>query len=86
MVYHSDSVVCKSAIHSGMLTAAGGELKLEIANGLENYESVLSNAIHSLSFDLGARSFVIHKDDDEITTLTCTETAATEEIASKPVD
>lgn len=86
MVYHSDSVVCKAAIHAGLLPASGGEVKIEIANGLESYESVLSNAIHSLQFDLGTRSFVIHKDDDEVTTLTCTETAATEDIASKPID
>jgi len=34
-------MVCKAAIHSGMMPATGGEVMVEIANGLEQYEAAL---------------------------------------------
>jgi len=35
-----DSAVCKAAIHAGVIEAEGGEVVLEIANGLEAYEAL----------------------------------------------
>lgn len=45
LIYFVDTAICKSAIHSGMMPASGGEITVEIANGLEAYESALSNGI-----------------------------------------
>jgi hypothetical protein len=41
MVYYIDSAICKAAIHSGMMTTNGGEVTVELANGLEAYEKAL---------------------------------------------
>lgn len=41
MVYYVDSAICKAAIHSGMLSPDGGEVTVELANGLESYERSL---------------------------------------------
>jgi hypothetical protein len=41
MVYFSESSICKAAIHSGMMPPEGGEVTVELANGLESYERAL---------------------------------------------
>jgi len=71
MVYYTDSAVCKAAIHSGILTAEGGEVVLEIANGLESYESLMNNGIQSLGFEFGPSSFFFHKDPTQVSQLQC---------------
>lgn len=62
MVYYVDSAVCKAAIHAGVITSEGGEVVLEIANGLETYEALQNNGIQSLNFEFGTSSFFFHKD------------------------
>jgi len=86
MVYYIDSAICKAAIHSGMIPADGGSITVELANGLEAYEAAMQNGVQSMAFDYGTASMFFHKDASEIITVTCDETAAKEEIASKAVE
>lgn len=81
MVYYYDTAICKSAIHSGVMPQEGGEITVELANGLEAYEGSLQNGIQSMGYDYGTSSIFFHTNAASIVEVDCDETAAKEEIA-----
>jgi len=38
MIYYEKSSVCQAAVHSGIMSADGGDVILEIANGQAHYQ------------------------------------------------
>jgi len=46
-MYSEDSSICKSAYHSGILPANGGEFIVKIEKALYSYQSEIRNGINS---------------------------------------
>ena len=47
--YTTDSSICKAGIHSGVITLAGGKLKVEIVPGQTQYDGSEKNGVIFLS-------------------------------------
>lgn len=76
LIYSDDSSVCKSAIHAGFIkNVDGGEFILEIANGLDKYESSFKNDISSAARGASPRSFTL-KEASPLMRISCEESAA----------
>ena len=60
-IYTSDSSICKSAIHAGVLQDYGGLIEFIKAPGLSHYESATNRYITSTNYGGWKSSFVISK-------------------------
>lgn len=60
-VYTADSAVCASAIHAGVIPAAGGTFTLELADGKPEYKGTSRNGVTSLNHAKYGLSFVVRK-------------------------
>lgn len=75
-VYLDESVICKAAVHSGVIPPEGGTLIFELANGMELYQGSVQNGVHTISHAFGLRSFVCKRYYDGSSQLMkCDETA-----------
>lgn len=76
LIYSDDSSICKSAIHAGFIkNEEGGEFLVEIANGVEKYDSSFKNEINSAARGANTRSFVL-KEATPLVKISCEETGA----------
>jgi hypothetical protein len=76
LIYSDDSAICKSAIHAGFIKdEEGGEFMLEIANGLDKYESSFKNGISSAARGAHLRSFTL-KEASQLMKIGCDESGA----------
>ena len=57
--YTDDSSLCTAAVHAGVITLAGGALRVEAVDGLEAYVGSLRNGVESLDYGSWGRSFVV---------------------------
>ncbi|XP_028983627.1 vitrin isoform X6 [Betta splendens] len=58
-VFASISSICNAAIHSGVITNAGGKVIVKKAPGQESYKGSSSNGVRSLSLPKWRESFVV---------------------------
>ncbi|NXD05796.1 COCH protein, partial [Nothocercus nigrocapillus] len=63
-VYASLSSVCGAAIHRGVITSAGGAVKVQTLPGQENYPAVNANGIQSQMLARWASSFAVTRSKD----------------------
>lgn len=75
LIYSDDSSVCKAAIHAGFIkNEEGGEFLMEIANGLDKYESAFKNDIASAARGAALRS-ISFKEASPLMRIGCEESA-----------
>ncbi len=61
--YTSDSAICAAALHAGVLTPAGGTLRVVTEPGRQSYEGSARNGITTLPHGPAARSFRVERRD-----------------------
>ncbi|XP_048356248.1 discoidin, CUB and LCCL domain-containing protein 1-like isoform X2 [Sphaerodactylus townsendi] len=65
--YRDTSVLCKAAIHAGMiLDEQGGQVTLSRGKGITLYESSFANGLCSKRGPLSEKRLIFHKDCDEV--------------------
>ena len=56
-IFTDSSSICRAAIHEGIINDLGGEVKIAIAEGKDNYKATNGFGIHSKEFGPHVRSF-----------------------------
>jgi hypothetical protein len=56
-VYTTDSSICRAAVHSGVITSAGGEVSVQASLGCQTYSGSAANGITSADWGPYATSF-----------------------------
>ena len=55
--YTDDSSICAAALHAGVISSSGGEVKLHLAEGCESYQGSTRNNVTSNDYDAWPGSF-----------------------------
>ena len=60
-IYTDDSSVCRAALHAGIISNAGGVVKIEIRPGQNSYNASSANGVSTTKYGKWGRSFVFVK-------------------------
>ena len=61
-VYTDDSVICRAAVHAGVIRGGGGTVTVRMLPGRESYASTTSNGITTSSYGVWHGSYRFEED------------------------
>ncbi|MEL6148247.1 MAG: LCCL domain-containing protein [Chloroflexota bacterium] len=80
--YTDDSSICTAAIHAGAIPAAGGEVVMTIADGMDSYPASEQNGVASSEWGSWGRSFMFGAAGDGVSADMDTVSAASATVAT----
>jgi hypothetical protein len=56
-VYTDDSIICRAAVHAGVIGSGGGSVRIRAQPGMQSYAGTLRNGVESTRYDSWHGSF-----------------------------